>query len=184
MDNEALEWCLYCWLWINFPYFTSIFFIEHVLLYRAQLTIQQATYFNVIGHVKSEPFKYISCDRFILTTLYLTLQKLERFVKISLRHSVKEFFWRGNKFIYLFIASNSTITSINQRNWTKQLKNYPAGIYLLKVNNRNTRTRCQICSKIIIKTPERCHAYFTLWPGISIDNFKHVIACWVHLISS
>ena len=23
----------------------------------------------------------------------------------------------------------------------------PAGIYLLKVNNRNTRTRCEICSK-------------------------------------
>ena len=24
----------------------------------------------------------------------------------------------------------------------------PAGIYLLKVNNRNTRTRCEICSKL------------------------------------
>ena len=23
---------------------------------------------------------------------------------------------------------------------------YPAGIYLFKVNNRNTRTRCEICS--------------------------------------
>ena len=23
---------------------------------------------------------------------------------------------------------------------------FPAGIYLLKVNNRNTRTRCEICS--------------------------------------
>ena len=33
----------------------------------------------------------------------------------------------------------------------------PAGIYLLKVNNRNTRTRCVICSKLTIKTPERCH---------------------------
>ena len=31
---------------------------------------------------------------------------------------------------------------------------YPAGIYLLKVNNRNTRTRCEICSKLTIKTPE------------------------------
>ena len=31
----------------------------------------------------------------------------------------------------------------------------PAGIYLLKVNNRNTRTRCEICSKLTIKTPER-----------------------------
>ena len=32
---------------------------------------------------------------------------------------------------------------------------FPAGIYLLKVNNRNTRTRCEICSKLTIKTPER-----------------------------
>ena len=30
----------------------------------------------------------------------------------------------------------------------------PAGLYLLKVNNRNTRTRCEICSKLTIKTPE------------------------------
>ena len=27
---------------------------------------------------------------------------------------------------------------------------YPAGIYLLKVNNRNSRTRCEICSKLIM----------------------------------
>ena len=31
----------------------------------------------------------------------------------------------------------------------------PGGIYLLKVNNRNIRTRCEICSKLAIKTPER-----------------------------
>ena len=31
----------------------------------------------------------------------------------------------------------------------------PAFIYLLKVNNRNTRARCEICSKLIIKTSER-----------------------------
>ena len=35
-----------------------------------------------------------------------------------------------------------------------------AGIYLLKVNNRNTRTRCEICSKLTIKTPERRLASF------------------------
>ena len=33
--------------------------------------------------------------------------------------------------------------------------NIPAGIYLFKVNNRNTRARCEICSKLTIKTPER-----------------------------
>ena len=31
----------------------------------------------------------------------------------------------------------------------------PVGIYLFKVNNRNTRTRCEICSKLTIKTTER-----------------------------
>ena len=29
----------------------------------------------------------------------------------------------------------------------KDTNTYPVGIYLLKVNNRNTRTRCKICSK-------------------------------------
>ena len=30
----------------------------------------------------------------------------------------------------------------------------PVGTYVFKVNNRNTRTRCKICSKLTIKTPE------------------------------
>ena len=30
-----------------------------------------------------------------------------------------------------------------------------AGIYLFKVNDENTRTSCEICSKLTIKTPER-----------------------------
>ena len=37
------------------------------------------------------------------------------------------------------------------------IESNPAGIYLLKVNNRNTRTRCEICSKLVIKIPERRH---------------------------
>ena len=32
----------------------------------------------------------------------------------------------------------------------------PADIYLFKVNNRNARKRCGICSTLTIKTPERC----------------------------
>ena len=43
-----------------------------------------------------------------------------------------------------------------------------AGIYLLKVNNRNTRTRCKICSKLTLKTPE-----WRYWhrSGVFIVNF-------------
>ena len=33
----------------------------------------------------------------------------------------------------------------------------PVGIYMLKVNNRNTRTRCEICSKLTIKTEHISH---------------------------
>ena len=32
---------------------------------------------------------------------------------------------------------------------------YPAGIYMLKVNKTNIRTKYEICSKLTIKTPER-----------------------------
>ena len=31
----------------------------------------------------------------------------------------------------------------------------PNGNYMFKVSNRNTRTRCEICSKLTRKTPER-----------------------------
>ena len=30
-------------------------------------------------------------------------------------------------------------------------------IYLFKVNNRNTIERCEICSKLTMKTPGQCH---------------------------
>ena len=34
------------------------------------------------------------------------------------------------------------------------MSNCPAGNYMFKVNNRSTITRCKICSKLTIKTPE------------------------------
>ena len=39
--------------------------------------------------------------------------------------------------------------------FTQFINTYQANIYLLKVNNRNTKKRCEICSKLTIKTPER-----------------------------
>ena len=58
------------------------------------------------------------------------------------------------------------------------MKKYPAGIHLLKENNRKTRTRYEICSKLTIKTPERRY-----WgcSGVFIVNFENVIADWVKL---
>ena len=38
--------------------------------------------------------------------------------------------------------------------------NVPAGNYMFKVNNGNTRTRCEICLKTTIKTPKRRHCFY------------------------
>ena len=48
---------------------------------------------------------------------------------------------------------------------------YSANIYLFKVNNRNTRKRCEIFSKFTIKTPERRQ-----WrrSGVFIVNFENI----------
>ena len=50
-------------------------------------------------------------------------------------------------------------------------KMIPAGNYMFKVNNRNTRTRCEICSNLAMKTPERRQWRHS---GIFIVNFEHI----------
>ena len=42
----------------------------------------------------------------------------------------------------------------------------PAVNYMFKVNNKNTRTKCEICSKLTIDTSRRS--------GVFIVNFEHV----------
>ena len=41
-----------------------------------------------------------------------------------------------------------------------KINDIPAGNYMFKVNNKNTRTRREICSKLTIKIPERRQASF------------------------
>ena len=55
---------------------------------------------------------------------------------------------------------------------------YPVWIYLLKVNNRNTRTRCEICMPLA-SFWSRFWTCFTHCSSVSIVNFEHVIADWV-----
>ena len=44
-------------------------------------------------------------------------------------------------------------------------------IHLFKVNNRNTRKRCEMCSKLTIKTPERRQ---WLRCGVFVVNFEYI----------
>ena len=57
-------------------------------------------------------------------------------------------FTLNSRIIYSILTSNVKWNII-------LIKYYPPGIYLLRVNNTNTRTRCEMCSKLRIKTPEQ-----------------------------
>ena len=50
---------------------------------------------------------------------------------------------------------------------------HPTNIYLFKGSNRNTRTRCEICSKLVIKKTERCQGRRS---GVVTVNFEHIIS--------
>ena len=51
------------------------------------------------------------------------------------------------------------------------LLSFPASIYPFKITKRNTRKRCEICSKLTIKIPERRECRCS---GIFRVNFEHI----------
>ena len=63
----------------------------------------------------------------------------------------------------------------NSTKWTSRSEasesNKLSNIYLFKVNNRNTRKRCDICSKLTIKTSKRRHRRRS---DVSNVNFEHI----------
>ena len=62
-------------------------------------------------------------------------------------------------------------TPIKKRVFNSKITLIPVGIYLFKGYNRNTRARCEICSKLTIKTPERRQWRLS---GVISVNFEHI----------
>ena len=66
-------------------------------------------------------------------------------------------------------------------------KTYPVNNHMFKIDIENTRTRCEICSKLIIKTPQ-FFFYCWLWTCICLlgsylhfhclNNFAHGCTFW------
>ena len=54
----------------------------------------------------------------------------------------------------------------------------PVGIYLFKVNDGYTRTMCEICSKLTIKTPERRHDVFLVSLLLTFNKFHTLFLCF------
>ena len=93
--------------------------------------------------------------------------------------------WPAFKHNTAWSVKNSTSSNLQNKPYP-YTELFPASI---NISNRNTRTRCEICSKLTtIKTPERRHqlpsgvcnlwTYFTPCFRVSIVNFEHVIAGW------
>ena len=55
--------------------------------------------------------------------------------------------------------------------FAEKFRCYTANIYLLKVNNKNSKKWCKICSKLTIKAPKRRQSRRS---GVFIVNFEHI----------
>ena len=56
---------------------------------------------------------------------------------------------------------------------------YQAGNYMFKVNNRNSRTRCELCSKLTIKIPERRHDVVLVSLLITLKHISHLVLVFI-----
>ena len=93
--------------------------------------------------------------------------------------------FKVNIFICCFeLESKYAAGATGAKYQSEALQKTRVGIYLLQVNNRSTRAKCEICSKLTIKTPERRNSYRL---GCSNTN-PNLIRTWlvckkVHAIS-
>ena len=63
-------------------------------------------------------------------------------------------------------------------------KGIPVGIYLFKVYNRNTGTRCKICSKLTIKTAERRQWRLSDVFIVNCEHISHLVLVFLLLTLS
>ena len=79
-----------------------------------------------------------------------------------------------------FNEFKAIVSVVSIRN-SEKIITYPAGIYLLKINNRNTRTRCEICSKLTVKTPERRHWLRFCVFIVNFELISHIVLVFLLL---
>ena len=107
---------------------------------------------------------------FIKVYLIYQIPSLDHFTSlVSFYTPWKDYFRRGYR--TKPVTCNGLICNEDKRTFIIWKRIYPAGIYLLKVNLRNTRKSCKICSKLTIKKPEQqqwCRS------GVFIVNFEHI----------
>ena len=116
----------------------------------------------------------------MLIMVFMYVLSLEVFVKLNFENLPL----RNLYYVHVLYDLAFEILSINRV--INVVQNIAAN-YIFKVNNRNTRARCEICSKLTIKTPEPRQwrgssvlivTYFTPCSSIVIVNFEQVNVGW------
>ena len=116
---------------------------------------------------------FVKCGRLpILRKTLLWYSASNDFYKQWLTMTIK--FWRFKFYLWFsddFREIRSLLIHLNSLNFKREIWQqshmklqklllgncfpFPAGNYIIKVDIKNTRTRCEICSKVTIKTPEQ-----------------------------
>ena len=94
----------------------------------------------------------ILITRYFLAELSLVLQCFQRQTNVKMKEMQTSHY---SSVLCSFLSERF----IDVANLTRN----PGGMYLLKVNNRNSRTRCEICLNLTIKTPERREHWRTIF---------------------
>ena len=100
---------------------------------------------------KNKKFETVLITSFIL----LLTCKPTLLIYAKYMHSIKNYQELRSFIRFAVKLTRNTFRYFTRLFSKKWLLLYPAGIYLFNVSNRNTRKRCEICSKLTIKTPER-----------------------------
>ena len=122
--------------------------------------------------------------------LYFTDLPFQTFWKVTIKFYVifSEIFYYWGKFINLCGKSfllKFTCHGIFHQCKKTFVSTYPAGNYMFKINNRNARTRCEICSKLTMKIlflRLLCISinlpYAHVWNTVVMSGLVPLVATW------
>ena len=127
---------------------------------------------NIMKRIKN----WLAETRFLLAFLimlknHVVLLKSEICFFFSF-HNIDDCLWIDA----LVLLFNETLRYISK--FFLNYRNPPAGIYLFKVNNENTRTNCEIWLKLTIQTLERCKWYRSGVLLLTLNVFHTLSSCF------
>ena len=124
-----------------------------------QNLILSGTCIAKLDHIAKRTPKNCGMWRDLFSSLVYDARLLAR-LKITLDHS-SLILYQYSPWLQCFPFCSNCSILLESIDWEErsyemtQAWSNPTGIYVLKVNNRNIKTRSEICSKVTIKKPER-----------------------------